>query len=75
MIELKATRLEIDGLEDMDSVYLDLELPSGVGRAAGLVKAYTAEEDPNKQLTRIEFVFTRDWLEKQVGGRRGPMER
>ncbi len=65
MIEFKARRLEINGLEDMDAVNLDLEIPGGIGRAAGLVRAYTEEQDPNKQLVRIEFVFTRKFLEEQ----------
>ena len=68
MIEFKAQCFEIEGLEDMDKVNLYLEIPGGVGKAVGQVRAHTEEEDPHKQLVRIEFVFTREWLEMTAGG-------
>ncbi len=65
MIEFKARRLEIEGLEDMDPVKLYLELPQGLGVCAGLVRGFTEEQDPKKQLVRFEFVVVRNWLEKK----------
>ncbi len=65
MIEFKARSLEIEGLEDMDPVKLYLELPEGLGVCVGTVRPFTEEQDPKKQFTRIEFIFTKDWLEKK----------
>ena len=66
MIEFKARRLEFEGIEDMDNVNLYIDLEGGVGKCVGQVRNYTAEQDPEKLLVRVEFVFTRDWLEKKL---------
>jgi len=66
MIEFKARRLEIEGLEDTDRVNLYLDIPGSLGSCTGCVREFTKEQDPHKQLIRIEFVFTRDWLERKL---------
>ena len=65
MIEFKARRLEIEGFEDMANVNLYLEIPGGLCKSVGTVRPFTEEQDPNKQLVRIEFVFIRKFLEDQ----------
>jgi len=63
MIEIKARRLEVEGLEFMDKVNLYLEIPGGLGKCVGTIRPFTEEQDPQKKLVRMEFIFTRDWLE------------